>query len=492
MPVVSRRSPYFYLVIRLILFVLALPCVYFGGAGAAFFYRHRAGNLSREAVHLSPLTAPTSATRLLVFAPHCDDETLGCAGLIQKTVTAGGAARVVMVTNGDGYRTAVERNTRELRVEPEDYIRFATLRQAEAYHALGQIGLSQDNVLFLGYPDRGLMPIWNSHWQRDDPYISGYTRCSSSPYENTFDPLARYCGSDLLKDIKATMRNYRPTLVTVTHPSDDHPDHAAAAAFVARAIQELQADPKERNWASRIQLRYYLVHRGDWPVPQGAHPTDRLLPPSEMAYLDTRWTTLPLKPNEVAKKEQSVELYPSQTSLMRRFLTSFARQNELYGEVAPTELNRMPDGVVHVDANPREWETLPPMLLDPVRDNVLRDFQGGGDIRSLYVCRDDQSLYLRLDTRQPISGRITYTVRIRAFDAQGETENAVFMLRLHPYGAKNPVSVAAKGRILEAAVPWSQVVGRLTPNSVRTLAIAVETSIAGVEVDKTGIRFVTL
>ena len=73
---------------------------------------------------------------------------------------------------------------------------------------------------------------------------------------------------------RSALRACRPTLVTVTHPAEDHPDHAAAAAFVTRALQELQSDPQDRVWASKTQLRYYLIHRGDWPMPQGAHPSD--------------------------------------------------------------------------------------------------------------------------------------------------------------------------------------------------------------------------
>jgi hypothetical protein len=41
--------------------------------------------------------------RLMIFAPHCDDEILGSAGLIQKAHQLGIDVRVVLETNGDGY-----------------------------------------------------------------------------------------------------------------------------------------------------------------------------------------------------------------------------------------------------------------------------------------------------------------------------------------------------------------------------------------------------
>ncbi|HLV81301.1 MAG TPA: hypothetical protein VKT32_13530, partial [Chthonomonadaceae bacterium] len=144
--------------------------------------------------------------------------------------------------------------------------------------------------------------------------------------------------------------------------------------------------------------------------------------------------------------------------------------------------------------SPADWETQPPVLLDPVRDNVLRDLQGGGDIRDLYACRDSHTLYLRLDTRQPISSRMVYTLRLRAFGPRGETGPRAMILRLHaddhalPDGAR----VAARGRVLEVAVPWEALLHREGAAQVSTLAVSASTSLEGVEVDQTGVRFLNL
>jgi LmbE family N-acetylglucosaminyl deacetylase len=496
LPQRSKPSQRLHAALRYVLFGLALPCVYFGGASAAFFYRQRAANTAEARFRLSPAPAPASATRLMVFAPHCDDETLGCAGLIQQTLAAGGAARAVIMTNGDGFRTAVERQMRQLRVGPNDYIAFAALRQQESYRALENLGVKPDDVLFLGYPDRGLMPLWNSCWAPDRPYTSTYTRRNCSPYANTFTPHARYCGASIIADIKTALRAFHPTLVTVTHPAEDHPDHAAAAAFVTRALQELQADPRERAWASKTRLEFYLIHRGDWPIPQGARPADPLLPPAEMAHVDTHWTMLPLTPPETERKARSIELYPSQIALMRRFLISFGRRNELYGEIAPTRLMTVPDQSIRVDADPQDWEQLPPALLDPVRDNVLRDLQGGGDIRAFYACRDSRRLYMRLDTRQPISRRITYTLRLRAFGPNGESGPTAYTVSLRAVESgteqADGLRVAVRGRMLEAALPWANLTRDLGGLPVSTLAVSAETTLAGVEIDKTGVRFLSL
>lgn len=480
-------------VVRWVVAGLLLPCVYFAGEGGAFFYRQRAVYAATGSVRLPEMPAPTRADRLLVFAPHCDDETLGCGGLIQQTLSAGGAVQTVMLTNGDGFRTAVERQARTLRIGPQDYIRFAALRQEESHTALAALGVTPNNVLFLGYPDRGLLALWDEHWSPENPYASVFTRQARSPYADTFDHEARYCGHDLLADIKATLRTFRPTLVTVTHPADDHSDHSAAAAFVARAVQELQEDPHERAWAAGMKMRYYLVHRGDWPLPQGAHPEAPLLPPVEMRNVDTRWESRTLTPAQTRGKARSIGLYPSQCEIAQEFLTAFVRRTEMFGTLPEMQLPVVAAGGPRLVSNTQGWENLPPVLLDPARDTVLRDLQGGGDIRTLYACRDGNTLRLRLDTRQPISARFVYTIRLRAFAANGETPAADCTLRLSPKLAESntgdKVRTKAEGRMLTAELPWEALTRPLHGATIRTLAVSATTTLGDVDVDKTGMRF---
>ncbi len=498
---------------------VALPCVYVGAASLAFVIRQRQANALSARLHLPVTPAPLAQTRLMVFAPHCDDETLGCAGLIQQTIEAGGHACVVMLTNGDGFRTAVECRTHSLHVTPADYVDYAGARQQESVRALANLGVPSDNVRFLGYPDQGLQALWNDAWTPDQLYTSLTTRCDHAPYALNYRAGVAYCGQNVLDDIKANLRAFHPTLVTVTHPGEDHADHAASAAFVARALQELKSEPSQAIWAAHTRLQYYLVHRGDWPLPASGVADSRLAPltpPVEMTRADTRWFSLPLTPAETRRKAQSIALYPSQTVMMGRFLDAFARASELYGEIAPARLVRVSDGAIRIDANADDWQALPPGLLDPVRDNVLRDLQGGGDIRALYACRDSRFLYLRLDCRQPVSSRIAYTLHIRAFAADGATTPRAYTVRLSPAApdtlSQDGVRLASHACLLEAAVPWHnltrgiQGTGNMSASgrpeqgtetktnsgltSPLTLAISADTS-AGIEIDKTGVRFLS-
>ena len=455
--------------------------------------RHRAANASADIIRLSASPVPTAITRLMVFAPHCDDETLGCAGRIQQTLASGGTVRVAILTNGDGYPTAVERQLRCLRAGPNEFRQFAALRQDESLHALQSLGVSSQNVFFFGYPDRGLLSLWNDHWTPDSLYTSPFTRCSASPYANTFHAGSHYCGRDIVEDIKATLRAFHPTIVTVTHPAEDHTDHAAAAAFVTLALLELQSDPRDAGWARQTRLEYYLIHRGDWPAPSGAMPNSPLHPPAAMTRTNTHWTSFPLTSEQVAQKAHSIELYPSQTTVMPTFLKSFIRCSELFGEMPAGRLAVVPEGAIHVNADTADWNSLSPALLDPVRDNVLRDLQGGGDIRALTLCRDSRNLYVRLDTRQPISKRFLYTLHLRLFDSEGVTGTRDAMFKLSPNASKNKsVRIASRDRMMEIAIPWELLTRNMHAKPVQTLSVSMETTLSGVEIDKTGIRFLTL
>lgn len=77
----------------------------------------------------------------LVVAPHADDETLGCGGLLALKRARGDVVHVVFVTDSAG--------------SPEEQLPadLAARRQAEALAALQVLGLDTAQVHFLGAPD---------------------------------------------------------------------------------------------------------------------------------------------------------------------------------------------------------------------------------------------------------------------------------------------------------------------------------------------------
>src|SRR3984893_3165663 len=52
---------------------------------------------------IAPMATPefVSASRLMLVAPHPDDEALACSIILQRAVRAGAAVRVIYATDGD-------------------------------------------------------------------------------------------------------------------------------------------------------------------------------------------------------------------------------------------------------------------------------------------------------------------------------------------------------------------------------------------------------
>lgn len=89
-------------------------------AGLAFAVRPE--SQASAAGHSSRVLEVNVGERLLVVAPHPDDETLGAGGLIEHVLAPRGTVLVVFVTGGDGYVEALVHETGQLRPGPADYI----------------------------------------------------------------------------------------------------------------------------------------------------------------------------------------------------------------------------------------------------------------------------------------------------------------------------------------------------------------------------------
>ena len=94
----------------------------------------------------------TSGVRVLVFAPHPDDEVLGTAGLIRRVVEGNGSVRVVFMTGGDGFAAGVTRETHSPHPSADDYRWYAQRREEEAARSLATLGVRRDQIVFLGSP----------------------------------------------------------------------------------------------------------------------------------------------------------------------------------------------------------------------------------------------------------------------------------------------------------------------------------------------------
>jgi LmbE family N-acetylglucosaminyl deacetylase len=281
---------------------------------------------------LDVLPDPSSDDRFLIVAAHADDELLAAGGLIQRALVSGADVWVVFVTNGDANRLAAVLTGKRLPPRPEDYIAEGEVRQREARKVLSQLGVPQDRLVFLGYPDRGLLAMASVNRDPNKPYVSPFTRASASPYRLTFRQRAAYTGTDLLRDLRAVMLMARPTVVITHHEKDRHSDHQALNLLVRETIRALE----QTGALHRPHLYTYLVHAWDYPRPLRYAPEMPLLPPKSLRD-GYRWVRFDLTPDELAVKEAAMRVYRSQldSPYLRLLLNSFIRQNELFAIADP-------------------------------------------------------------------------------------------------------------------------------------------------------------
>jgi LmbE family N-acetylglucosaminyl deacetylase len=420
--------------VRFALLVSAIPFLVAGGASGAFYLRLHHLYDDQSTAGMSQIPAPRSDQRILVLSPHCDDETLGAGELIADARRSGAAVRIAFLTNGDGFRVAASRTLGEVKVTPADFVRFAEVRQLEALRAARELGVPDSDVLFFGYPDRGLKPMWETNWDEQHLYRSAYTGHVRSPYTRSYTPHASYCGVSLVADLARAMREFQPTDILVTHPADDHPDHAAAPAYAQAALRECSRAGEP--WARGARLRYYIIHRGDWPLPQGLHPSHPLAPPPGLVSLDTQWDIYPASPEARVAKAHALDQYESQLGVSGRFLRSFQRINEIFADLPEERVPVVTPGDSKKEAN----------AMDARGDNVARYADPAADISGIGLHREGDLLRVRLQTRGRVSRRVHYRLTLRtATDGAGVSR----FLTLNV-----PVAAAeSDGKGVSAAIP---------------------------------------
>lgn len=269
------------------------------------------------------MAAPIASDRLLIIAPHPDDESLCCAGLIQQALAAGASVGIVWVTAGDGFELDALVVEHTLSPGSTAMTRLGKQRLREAHAAATGLGVPASSQYVLGYPDRGIEALTDSYYQQRR-YRSNYTASTSVRYSGAVSPGAPYTGENLEHDLEQVISEFRPTLVFAAAPQDLHPDHRASGELTRRLLErrgELAA------------LRYWIVHVRQWPRPYGLNPELPLLPPAIAASLP--WQSLPLSAAQRARKLEALQQHDSQMQLMAPLLKAFVRANELFAPALP-------------------------------------------------------------------------------------------------------------------------------------------------------------
>lgn len=267
---------------------------------------------------LPPFEPPTAHDRILVVAPHPDDETLCCAGLIRRALASGATVAVVWLTPGDAFELDALVEEHHLRLRGRGMQSLGRQRILEAHQAATRLGVAPEQQFMLGYPDRGLAALLGPNQQL--PYRSAYTRRTTIPYDTALAPGSTYTGRNVERDLAGIIERLQPTLVFAPAPEERHPDHAAAGEFTRRVLAA----------GGRQQLlRYYLIHSGrEWPRPHGLHPQLPLDPPPVAAA--RMWQSFALTDSEQQAMQDALAAHHSQMVVMRPFLEAFVRRNELF------------------------------------------------------------------------------------------------------------------------------------------------------------------
>ncbi|ARV57704.1 GlcNAc-PI de-N-acetylase [Nostocales cyanobacterium HT-58-2] len=133
----------------------------------------------------------------IVFAPHQDDETIGCGGMIALKRSQGIPVKVVFLTDG--------RYGRPEWIKAEEIIQ---VRQQEALSALDNLGIEKSQTYFLGYTDGSLAQLTSEQRQQ------------------------------LIDYLVALLKSFQPGEIYVPHSKDGHPDHEATYEVVQMAIAQ--------------------------------------------------------------------------------------------------------------------------------------------------------------------------------------------------------------------------------------------------------------
>ena len=219
-----------------------------------------------------------AADRLLVFAPHPDDETLATGEMIQFALAAGAVVRVVFATDGDNNPWPQRWCERRWRIGVAERERWGKRRRGEALSALARLGVAPDGARFLGWPDLGL----TQKLMQDDSAI---------------DALAN------------EIDEYLPTHVAMPSLRDRHPDHGALRVMLDLALRKAR---------THCLCFGYVVHgrsadSGEWMLARDAQRHGR--------------------------KREALTAHASQIALSGRRLLRWASQSESFEQAQPSRSN---------------------------------------------------------------------------------------------------------------------------------------------------------
>src|SRR5437763_4243506 len=210
--------------------------------------------------------------RLLIIAPHPDDEVIGAGGLIQRVAARSGEVRVVFVTAGENNPWPQRIMQRKWLITNQDRIAWGALRRREAIDSLAALGAPEHSPIFLNFADTQIARMAREGDQR------------------------------LTEILRTIITEFEPSLLVSTSAQDFHADHRAVAYFAHHAVRGTGDNAPE--------IVTYVVH-GD-----GA--------PHRLHF------SLQLNERERERKRRAIECHASQLLLGRRRFLAYAQPQESF------------------------------------------------------------------------------------------------------------------------------------------------------------------
>ena len=138
--------------------------------------------------------------KIVVFAPHPDDETWGCGGTIAKKIREGYEVQIVIMTDGRyAFQSVLGIDSDPT---PEE---LKEIRREEVKRAVKILGVPEENMVFLDFVDGEL-----------------------ENHEN-----------EAVEKVVKILNENDPAEIYIPYKKDGHPDHRATYRIVKNAIKKL-------------------------------------------------------------------------------------------------------------------------------------------------------------------------------------------------------------------------------------------------------------
>lgn len=343
------------------------------------------------------------ADRILVLSPHPDDEVLGAGGIIQRATTLKLPVKVVFMTYGDSNPWSFMLYRKHPVVMPGGMKKMGLVRRQEAENAAQILGVDSNNLVFLGYPDFGTMKIWFSHWDKRPPLKGLLTQSNKVPYQGAYRPGAFYKGEEIVKDLRSIIREFKPTKIFVSHPADHNGDHLALYLFSRIALWD-------EGLENAINVYPYLIHYLGWPMPKGFHVKNVLAPPQALEN-SMRWSQYRLSEQEVELKKAALLAHRSQYKASPKYLLSFIKPNEIFGDFKTIHLqDNEENSVFSIEREVLRGSELPEEFNEKEKSSFI-----GVDWK--YVKLEGKNLVISVVLSKPLANDVEASVYIFGYSA---------------------------------------------------------------------------